>query len=266
VSAEAVAFALGAAVVHALWNLLLAGSRDPRAAGAVALAIGAVLALPFALLRWQVDSAALPWIAISIVFELGYFMLLTRAYDLSELDVVYPVARGSAPVLVLVVGGAPSAAAAAGVLAVAVGVLAVRGVARPRDARELVYALGVGAMIAGYTLADSHGVKHADAVTYLELVLAPTALVMLLVESRSRALRPQVNARNAVSGAGMMLAYGLVLAALSLASAAAVAALRETSVVIAALLAAVAARRAPDRGRLAGAVLVTVGVAVIALS
>ena len=265
-SGEAVAFALGAAVVHALWNLLLAGSRDPRAAGAVALAMGTVFALPFALLRWQVDAAALPWIAISIVFELGYFMLLTRAYDLSELDVVYPVARGSAPVLVLVVGGAPSAAAALGVLAGAAGVLAVRGVARPRDGRELVFALGVGAMIAGYTLADSHGVKHADAVTYLVLVLAPVALAMVLWESRSRPLRPEIGARNAVSGGGMMLAYGLVLAALSLASAAAVAALRETSVVIAALLAAGSARRRPDRGRLAGAVLVAVGVAVISLS
>jgi drug/metabolite transporter (DMT)-like permease len=124
----------------------------------------------------------------------------------------------------------------------------------------------VGAMIAGYTLADSHGVQHADPVTYLELVLAPTAIAMLAWEWRRRPLRPELNARNAASGAGMMLAYGLVLAALSLASAAAVAALRETSVVIAALLAAVAARRPPDRGRLAGAVLVAVGVAAISLS
>ena len=101
VSGAALGLALGAAVLHALWNLLLAGSRDVLAATAVALGSSLVVALPFALATWGIEREALPWLAASGALELVYFFTLTAAYQRAELSLVYPLARGGAPVLVL---------------------------------------------------------------------------------------------------------------------------------------------------------------------
>ena len=127
---SAVGLALGAAFLHAGWNVLLAGSRDIQSSTAGLLIWGVgLLALP-ALVTGGVSSEATPYIATSAVLELAYFVLLARAYDGGEVSVVYPVARGSAPVVVLVVGaialneGVP-AGAVVGVLTVAFGVLLV---------------------------------------------------------------------------------------------------------------------------------------------
>src|ERR1043166_7484443 len=101
--ADALALALGAAVLHALWNLLLARERDTEAATAVAvLSLVVVLVLPAAL-TWRVDAAAVPCLAGSAALELAYIALLAAAYRRFELSVVYPVARGMAPVLALLI-------------------------------------------------------------------------------------------------------------------------------------------------------------------
>lgn len=100
--AEALLLALGAAGLHAVWNVLLARSRDPVSAGAVMLVIGPLAFAPVAALSWDLEAAALPYVAGSAAFELAYFVLLTAAYGRAELSLVYPVARGLAPVLVLI--------------------------------------------------------------------------------------------------------------------------------------------------------------------
>ena len=100
-SSAALALALGAAVLHAVWNLLLAGSRDVLAATAVALCSSLVIALPFALATWGIEREAIPWLVASGALELVYFLTLTAAYQRAELSLVYPLARGGAPVLVL---------------------------------------------------------------------------------------------------------------------------------------------------------------------
>ena len=121
-SGGALALALGAAVLHAGWNVLLAGSRDTAAATGGLLVYGVVLlALPAAL-AWEVSAEAIPFIAASVVFELAYFVLLARAYRDGELSVVYPVARGVAPALVLVVASTAGLGKGVGALG-AVGVL-----------------------------------------------------------------------------------------------------------------------------------------------
>ena len=123
----ALALALGAAVLHAGWNVLLAGSRDSVAATGALLLFGTLLLAPVALLTGGVSDSAAPYIAASAVLELVYFVLLARAYRGGELGVVYPVARGSAPVVVLVLGvvglgRGVSVLAAVGVVLVAAGV------------------------------------------------------------------------------------------------------------------------------------------------
>jgi hypothetical protein len=76
-SSAALALALGAAILHAVWNLLLAGSRDVLAATAVALCSSLVIALPFAVATWGVERAAVPWLLASGALELVYFLTLT---------------------------------------------------------------------------------------------------------------------------------------------------------------------------------------------
>src|SRR5688500_11852337 len=121
------------------------------------MAASALVCAPLAVLTWDVDGAVVPYLAGSVVFELGYLALLGAAYERAPMSVVYPVARGSAPVIVLAVtalalGAAPAAAAVAGVLAIAAGVLLVRGRVERAAGRGAWLGLGVGAFIAGYTI------------------------------------------------------------------------------------------------------------------
>jgi drug/metabolite transporter (DMT)-like permease len=269
VPVDALALALGAAALHALWNLLLAREPDTEAATAVAIAsLVVVLVLPAAL-TWRVEGAAVPYLAGSAALELAYIGLLAAAYRRFELSVVYPVARGLAPVLALVLTvvvtlSSPSAGEVGGVLAVAAGVMLVRG-----RLRGEVGALGLGAVIAaaiaGYTVVDRYGIHHANAAPYLLLVMAGPAILYSLGVGRSRVARA-LSPVTVLVGAASAGAYLLVLLALRLASAPAVASVRETSVVIATALAAIVLRERVGPARLAGAALVAGGVALLALA
>lgn len=263
--------ALGAAFVHALWNLLLARARDPEAAGAVALLVAVVVFAPVVVWQWQLESEAWPYIAASSVLELVYFALLGAAYRRAEVSVVYPLARGVAPVLVLVVGvlalgSETTAVQALGVCLVGIGVLLVCGLRRPAGSSGVLFGLAIACSIAAYTLVDDEGIRFANAVTYLELTLIVPAVGYALGVAWVKggaALRAEVSASTVVAGLGMWVAYGLVLAALARAEAAPVAAVRETSVVIATIGAALFLHERVGPSRLAGAVLVAVGVALL---
>jgi drug/metabolite transporter (DMT)-like permease len=261
-SGAALGLALGAAVLHAVWNLLLAGSRDVLAATAVALGASLVVALPFALATWEVEADAVPWLVASGALELVYFFTLAAAYQRAEMSLVYPLARGGAPVLVLLgavaTGYDPSAVEVLGVLAVAAGVVLVRGL-RGGDRLGVALGLVIAAQIAAYTLVDAEGIESANPVPYLLLALVPTAVGAALVSGRGR-LRAEWGIRAVLAGCGGFLAYVLVLAALKLAPAAPVAAVRETSVLFAVVLAAPLLGERVGYARVAGAALVVCGV------
>jgi drug/metabolite transporter (DMT)-like permease len=267
-SGAALGLALAAAILHALWNVLLAGSRNVLAATAVALGSGVVVALPFAVATWEVEREAVPWLVGSAALELVYFLTLAAAYQRAELSLVYPLARGGAPVLVLlgavVTGYSPASLEVLGVLAVAGGVVLVRGL-RGGDRLGVLLGLLIAAQIAGYTLVDAEGIQHANPVPYLLLVLVPTAVVAALLSGRER-LRVELRPAAVLAGCGGFLAYVLVLAALKLAPAAPVAAVRETSVLFAVVLAAPLLGERVTRARLAGAALVLAGVVLLGTS
>ncbi|MEA2363646.1 MAG: hypothetical protein QOD71_2791 [Thermoleophilaceae bacterium] len=280
---SAFCLALGAAFLHASWNVVLAGARDSEAATAVATLAGVALLAPVALLTGGVEDAALPFAGASAALHVAYLALLARAYQGGEVSVVYPVSRGTAPVLVLAFGGiflseGASAAQVAGVVAVSAGVFLVgarretRAIREKLDkppARDLLFGFAIALTIAAYTLVDAKGVDHAQPPAYLFLLLAPSAIVYsaaLALSGRGPQLRAELRPRAVVVGALMVGAYGSVLAALRLADAAPVAAVRESSVVIAALLAAVFLHEKVDRRRMSGALLVVAGVAAIAYS
>ncbi|MBI5106231.1 MAG: EamA family transporter, partial [Solirubrobacterales bacterium] len=247
-SGAALGLTLGAAGLHALWNLLLAGAPDPRATMAAALGVAVVAWAPAALLAGGVSAAAWPYVAVSAALEATYFLLLTAAYARGDLSAIYPVARGAAPVLVLLtgLGGSVSVLQALGVVLVGAGVAGVGRVA------GLGLALAVAACIAAYTLVDREGLAHADPLPYLWLVLAPAAVVALAVVARERgaaAVRGAFGPAAVVAVLATFGAYGLVLAALERAPAAAVAAVRETSIVLAVALGALVLRERVDRRR-----------------
>jgi drug/metabolite transporter (DMT)-like permease len=274
VALDAFLLALAAAVVHAGWNVLTARAGETRVAAGVALAVGSVVFAPVAVLTWDVRPAVAPYAVASVGLELAYLAMLATAYSRAPMSVVYPVARGAAPVIVLgisvlALGVSPAAGAVAGVLAVGAGVLLVRGGGDGRVRGGTALGLATATCIAGYTLVDSAALQHASPLSYLELVTAPTAAIYVTVaailrgpQAVLRELRPGV----ALAGVGMFGAYALALAALARASAAPVAAVRESGVVLATALAAIVLRERVDRRRWAGAVLVVAGIAAIAVA
>ena len=147
--------------------------------------------------------------------------------------------------------------------------LAIRGVRRGAGANGVVFGLAIAAVIASYTLVDKRGLDYATPIAYLEVsMIAPDFLYAAWV-ARMRggavALRSELNPSSIVAGIATFTAYALVLAALERASAASVAAVRETSVVIATLLAAVVLKEHVTPARMTGAILVVCGVALVAV-
>jgi uncharacterized membrane protein len=296
---SALLIALAAAVLHAGWNVLLGTARDPEAATAVAFLAGAIVFLPVAVVTWDVDGEAAPYMAASCALELLYLGLLARAYATGSVAVVYPVARGSAPVIVLLVttlvlGVALGAQEVVAVALVAGGVLTVRGLGRDARARDAVAGLAIGLTIAGYTIVDDHGLEHAAALPYLEVVTGIPAVFYAVWIARQRGLpaalrargltgaarvatgfsahrsgasrlRAELTVRTLAAGLAAFAAYGLVLLALERAEAAPVAAVRESSVVIVVLLAAAMGRERLTPVRLIGALAIVFGVIVLAL-
>ncbi len=250
----------------------VAGREDTAAATATAFLVGTILLLPLAIATWDVDADAIPFMAVSAALELLYLALLAAAYGRAELTVVYPVARGSAPVLVLLgaalVGGGASGLQAVGVIVVAAGVALVRGLGAGARGADVLAGLAIGIVIAGYTVVDDHGLEHAAALPYLQVVVGVPAVVYAaaVLPRRGRvAVRRELTPRALVAGVAMVGAYGLTLLALERAPAAPVAALRETSILIAVAWAAFGMREAVGMRRAAGAALVVAGVALVTL-
>jgi drug/metabolite transporter (DMT)-like permease len=270
----AIAFALTAALLHATWNLLLARAPDTNAALAVAMLVGALLLLPLAIADWRLEPEGVPLVAFSSVLELAYFWMLARAYRRADLSLVYPIARGLAPVLVLVasvliLGQRLPVASAVGVVLVAVGVVLVRGLRSPASWPDVAMAVGIAGLIAAYTLVDQRGVGYANPITYVVLVVGIPALVYAgVLAARGGAARMRAAATPPVvaGGVAVVAAYGLVLAALAIAAAAEVAALRETSIVMATILAAVVLKEKVERSRWLGSVVVVGGIALVVLA
>ena len=267
---EALVLALTAAVIHAVWNLLLAGSEDSQSFAAVVLVAAAVVGAPVAALDWHVEQRVWPFLAATSALELTYFVLLALAYTRADLSLVYPLARGLAPVLVLagavlVTGVSTSAQQVIGVVLVCIGVLLVRGLGRGRGA---LLAVVIAATIASYTVVDKHGVQYASPVAYLELMSIAVGLAYTsgIVATRgAEALRAQLGPKAVLAGAGTFAAYACVLAALRLASAASVAAVRESGVLVATALAVVFLHERVTASRACGAVIVVAGVALVSL-
>src|SRR5256885_487979 len=144
--------ALAAACLHACWNLLLARERDTAATTAVSLVVFVVVLAPIAAATWRIESGAWPYVGASAALELVYVVLLAAAYRRFELSLVYPLARGLAPVLALLMlrlASAPAVAAVRETRVVIAVVLARVVLAEPVGRRRLG---GAALVVAGVVL------------------------------------------------------------------------------------------------------------------
>lgn len=237
----ALALVLLAALLHAGWNLLLHGTGDRLAAATVAALVSGVVLLPAIILvpPWQVW----PLILLSSLAECAYAICLTTAYRLGALSLAYPLARGSAPLLVtlggwLVLSQTPTIWSLAGALALALGLVSVATAGKGTGQGVAIgFALLTGVAIATYATVDAGAVRQVNPVGYLGAVMWLQGIVL------GGVLRGDVKRlwRAAWPGAqiaiGSLAAYLLVLLAFQRANAGQVATLREVSVLIGVLLA-----------------------------
>lgn len=268
-----------AAVLHAVWNAVAHAISDQLVGFAligVALTVGAggiVLVSPLP------ASASWPFLAGSAVLHVAYNLLLMRCYRLGEFGQVYPVARGTSPLLValgaaVLVGEELSVIRLVGVLVISLGLGAlvfVGGVPTRAARPAIAAAVLTGVVIAAYTTLDGVGVRNAGTVAgytgWLFLLQGPV-LPLAAVASRRGRLWRQVRPFLPAGLAGGLLslaAYALVLWAQTRGALAPIAALRETSVIVGAVIGAVLFREPFGRWRVAATILVASGVVLVTL-
>ncbi len=270
------AFALGivlfSALLHAGWNAMLKAVDDRAGVlGAVSLAHALAGVLLIALSPIP-DRTSWPSIFISTVVHYGYYLLLFRAYRHGDLSQVYPISRGMAPAFVaisayLIIGEGLGPMGWAGLALVSGGICLLalqRGAVRvPRTTIGLALLLGV--CIGTYSVADGIGIRQAGTATgymgWLFLCEAPVPLAIALHRRRNRGhFAPRTLILGLLGGVAAVTAYGLVLYVKTIAPLGAVSAVRESSVIIAALIGVVLFRERPWKGRLVAAVIVAMGV------
>lgn len=266
---------LGAALLHASWNALLRSGLDRLWSITLMCAVAAVaaaIAIPFLPVP---APASWPYAAFSALVQIGYCLFLTRAYEKGELGQVYPIARGAAPLLVAVgaavfAGERLAPTGIAGLMLVSSGIVGLS-LGRSRlDARSTVDALITGLCIAGYMITDGVGVRlsgHPIAyVAWMTLAQgAPMPLVYLALRRRFPPLRLDAEAWKSLGGGVLgLIAYAVVVWAMSLAPLAKVSGLRETSILFAAIIGAVFLKERFTLRRGACAALITTGALLLA--
>lgn len=275
-NAQVVAAVMAAAVLHASWNAITHSIKDRTAALTLIMGgstlVGVVLAcfVPFP------RAEVWPYLLVSTVLHIGYQWLLVKSFSLGEFGQVYPIARGTAPLVVtaaaaIFVGESLSGPQFAGVAVVSAGLggVALWGL-RGREARAHGAALGAaaatGLAIAAYTVVDGLGVRESGSplgfVAWLLMLQGAPVLVWAWRRRGSDllpSLRPYV-ARGLLGAALSVVAYGLVLWAQTRAPLAPVAALRESSVVVGAAIGAVFFKERFGGPRIAAAGVMAVGI------
>jgi uncharacterized membrane protein len=250
----------GAAVLHVAWNVLLKTAGDPLKAAAIGMTSAAAVIVPAAAIGWVVTGQqAIPPEAIGLsvisgALEAAYFAFLAAAYRRGDLSVVYPIARGTAPLLAVavgigVLGERLGGAGIAGVGLLLIGLLTLqrpwqflRPASRGSGSGDpaIPFALATGVMIAGYSAVDRVGSRLVEPWFYAGLIWASCMILLwAYVWFRRTVLRAPDEAapfdprRAAIGGWITLAAYLLILVAFSVAPLTAVAPLRESAIVLA---------------------------------
>ncbi len=268
-----------AAVLHAGWNASVRGAKD-RSAGMTAVVIGQGLTglavIPFAPIP---AAEAWPWLLLGVVLHLGYNVFLILAYRLGDLTQVYPIARGASPLLVALAtsvafGVSFTPLEMAALFMISLGIASIS-LVRQGDGtfqgKAAVLALITGMFIASYSVVDGHGARLGGTAIGFYAWLA--FLDMLLFILGARVFRPGLIGRSwalrqhmVLGGTASFTAYVMVVWAFTQAPIALVTALREASVIFAALFGILWFGERPMARRLIAAGVVAVGIILLSLS
>lgn len=271
-NAEPVGLVLAAALMHATWNAIVK-AHDDRLLVLAAVKLP-TMAIGAAILVWTglPDVASLPFACGSALAFVGYAFLLVRSYALADFNFVYPVARGAAPLMVALASGVllgewfgPLQMAA--FLLACAGFFMIAFAGAPDNARRAIgHGLGVSGFIAVYTILDGIGARasgNALAYTAFGNILSGLALCAIVCPGRTGEVRGYIlrHLPSTLSGGVLMFfAYAAVLQAMTMAPVALVAALRETSVVFAAIIGALVLKERAGTWRLIASVTIAAGV------
>ena len=271
---------LVAALLHASWNLLVKLDLDRfLALLLISCVMGIMGVLMLAAFPWP-KAESYAYVIASGLLHTGYNMFLARSYRTGDLSQVYPIARGTAPLLTFIGawGLAGEAVTGIGALGILLLVLGIWLTARPGakairlDGMTLFFALGTSGFIAAYTLVDGFGGRlSGSASAYTGLLFTLDAAFMIAVALATRGPRAFAQVlpswKNGTAGAVLSAgAYWIVIWAMSLAPIAAVAALRETSILFVMLMSAVFLKEKVTGFRLLGAMLIVLGAVALRFS
>lgn len=271
-----IALVLSAAIMHASWNALVKHSGERLLSLAVVVGTAGLVYVPVLPLVAPPAPASVPYFVASSTIHLGYYACLLLAYRVGDLGQVYPIARGTGPLIVALLSGAVagehlSATAAIGVGLVSLGIASLA-LGRHGSGKAAWFALATGVFIAGYTLSDGVGVRVAGSrIGYIAALhvcagLPFAGVVLLLRRDRIRAFWPAHGRRAALGGVISAAAYSLVIFAMSVTRLSYVASLRETSVIIAALIGAIKLGEPFGRRRVLASAVVAAGIVLMSLS
>lgn len=267
-----------AALLHASWNAMVKAAGDRALVLACIAAANTVAGASLIALFGVPALESWAFVAASALLHYVYYWFLFQAYRFGDLSQVYPIARGSAPLLValgaqLFAGEVLPWLAWAGIWTVSAGIgllsLSSRA-SRTADPRAVLAAFATGFLIACYSVVDGMGVRlSGNPFAYIGWLFATEAAVVAVIAYRRRGqwrhlALPAV--RYMVLGASAVVAYALAIYANLLAAMGTVSAVREVSVVIAALIGVIVFRERPWRVRLIAAAIVAAGVVILALS
>jgi drug/metabolite transporter (DMT)-like permease len=269
-----------AALLHASWNLLVKLDLDRfLALLLISCVMGVMGVAMLAVFPWP-SVASAPYYITSGLLHVGYNMFLARSYRTGDLSQVYPIARGTAPLMTFIGAWALAGETVAGLGTLGI-LLLVGGIwltARPGsqsirlDGMTLLFALGTSGFIAAYTIVDGFGARvSGSASAYAGMLFLLDALFMIAVAlvTRGPSAFAQVlpSWKSGVAGAILSAgAYWIVIWAMSLAPIAAVAALRETSILFVMLMSAFFLKERVTGLRLLGAVLIVLGAVALRMS
>ena len=276
-SGLALTLVLCAAALHALWNAIIKAADD-RALTLAAISVTNVLAGAALIALFPAPAAeSWPYIAASTLIHYGYYVFLFLAYRLGDFSQVYPISRGLAPVLVALgaqafAGETLPVLAWLGLLSVSFGIIVLSlpsGGVKPNP-MAVAAAAGTGLFIASYSVVDGIGVRLADSpfgyIGWLFFLEFPVIIVVALRQrGKPPAMRWPAIRLGLLGGFFAALAYGMVIYVKVFAPLGAVSAVRETSVIFAALIGAVWFGERPWRRRVFAAAAVTAGVVTLAI-
>src|SRR3954466_10050915 len=263
---------VGSGAAHAIWNAFLKSGKDKMSSRALIDGFSALLMFPAAFFL-PFPHGAWGWLAASAVVHLVYLVCLIKSFEAADMSVAYPIARGAAPAL-----AAAAAVAlfnepinvwiACGIGLVTSGVLLI-GSGRSVTRSALGWATATGVTIAAYTVIDAQGVRAApSALSYIAWIFLMLGGGIGMAFALWRGPRFMLAARSEwrpglFAGAMSIVTYGLALWAFRLGDTPRLAALRETSIVFALVMAVVFRKGRPSAGRLGGALAVGAGAAVL---